>query len=72
MDKETKNEYIIEQQNKLKLIAPQLIPLNPTLGYYLEINGVKISQQLLPKEYSVIVEMMYQAFAKISKLEIAE
>lgn len=72
MDKETKNEYIIEQQNKLKLIAPQLIPLNPNLGYYLEINGVKISQQLLPKEYSVIVEMMYQAFAKISKLEIDE
>jgi hypothetical protein len=75
MDSETKNEYIIEQQNRIKLISqsyPHLLPLHPNLGYYVEISGIKISQELFPEEFKIITNNFAKVLAKISKLETDE
>lgn len=72
MDQDTRNIYVKEQQNNLQFIAPHLIPMHPNLGYVIEVNGVKIAQELFPEEYKTITEAMYQAFAKISKLKTDE
>ena len=51
-----KDPYLQENAPMSTLLCSQLYPFQPDLGYYVVINGVKISEKHFPDEFQKITE----------------
>ena len=65
--KEHHKEYIKEQQNHLSLIGSNITPLHPHYGYFVTVDGLKISQDVFPEEFKTIQEMWHSVSKKLKQ-----
>ena len=58
-------DYIEEQKLKLQLMGNNIIPLRPGVGYYVNVNGLDISEDYFPEEYNEILKLWNNVIEKI-------
>lgn len=69
-ENELKNSYIRHQKYKLQLLSNNIIPLSPDTGNYIEINGIRISENFLPEEYDKVTKVWTDVANKIKNMDI--
>ena len=61
-------EYIKEQHQHLQLLSNNITPFRPSIGFYVTVDGLEISEDYFPEEYEQIQNAWYSAVKKIKKL----
>ena len=66
IDDKTLQEYIASQRLMCNFITTSLIPFQPNLGYFINVNdSLKISKDVFPEEFKQIEDAYFKVIDKL-------
>lgn len=62
-----KNEWMKKHSSKSTLMSNNILPLNPDIGRYINVNGFDISEDFFKEEFTEIQKAYFSFINKLNK-----
>jgi hypothetical protein len=62
-----KKRWMDHNAPKSRLLASQIMSMSPDIGYYINVEGFQISQNIFKEEYKQITDAYYSVIKKLQE-----
>lgn len=65
MNEDLKKIWIEEQKKQISLVNPNIVPMNPSEGFFFKVNGLEIPEKIFKEEFDMISKAYFSVIQKI-------